>query len=129
MKRVSACLLAGMICSVVAAEAVRAEDQPWCRLFSCSNQKETRPDRNADEPNLLERMDRGTKKFFQGVGDAITLKPLREERRPPQPRMHWMDQKPEPKKRSFWDRLFGPPEPPPPPESLKDFMQMKRMDP
>lgn len=128
MKRMWIGLLAALFGSWLAAGVAWADDPAWNRMFCVGKEKQVKHESRHD-PSILTQLDRGTKKFFRGVGDVLTLKPLRQQKPEPQPKMHWMNQKPAPKKHGFWDRLFGPPEPPPPPKSLKEFMKMKRMDP
>ena len=108
---------------VLAAGPVLAEGWALPKLASFSGGSTKK---SSSTSKALKQLDRGTKKFVRGTVDVITLKPLWK-KKPEPPTKPWLNhtRKSSPKKKSVWQSWFGPKEPTQP-QTMKDFVGMKR---
>ena len=78
------------------------------------------------QPSMWQKMGTGTKNFFTGTFDLLTLKGLREKSAKPKQVSGYGQSKK--KKPSVWSSMFGPKEPKRP-ETLTEFLNQDRLDP
>ena len=127
---------------LIVTQPVLAEEGWLGKLNPFANQEKhdtvSRNTHNAGraEPSPLERFNAGTKKFFAGARDVLVGKKPAPEKKPTNQYAPWVRQPKDPryldsrkkKKKSWLDSLFRREEPKPP-QSLKDWVGLPRLDP
>ena len=83
---------------------------------------------NKPQPSMLNKMTTGTKKFFTGVGDAMTFKKSAPKKTTITPTNPWIKPPKEQPKTSWLPSMFHKEEPKKP-SSPSEWLDQKRMDP
>jgi hypothetical protein len=83
---------------------------------------------NKPQPSMLNKMTTGTKKFFTGVGDALTLKKPAPKKTTVTPTNSWIKPPKEEPKPSWFSSMFRKEEPKKP-SSPSEWLDQKRLDP
>jgi hypothetical protein len=134
MKTVRLALAGIVLASLVGSQAVQADGWSLANMFSTTTTKtepapkKPNPKYSKQPPSALEKVGTGTKNFFSGIGDTLTGKKTA----PKKPVNSYSSlvrkpSKPAQKTSSSWNPFHR--EEPKPPQSLKDFMGMQRLDP
>lgn len=132
MKRLGVVSIALLLTVSVGSQASRAEGWSLLHPFSSGTKTVAKPTRPAQKPakkeaSVAEKAASGTKKFFGGVGNALSLKkPEAKKPSSPSGSQSYASAPPKSKqtKQSSWWSPFH--KEPPKPQSLSDFVGMKR---
>ena len=122
----------GLLGIAILSSCSSAMAQSWSmpKMFSSSQKKSNKSKPSSSTTQTLKKIDAGTKKFFRGTVDAITLKPLWDSSKKQKPRRSvdpWMrSTRKTAEKKPFWGSWFTPKEQPKKPATLGAWTGLAR---